>query len=71
MTIKKIKLSDNSRTHQECCGKSNDCIQFREYGKNQSITEYIVSLTNCSDTVSTNLTLTDSREQCYKTQTDT
>ena len=46
-------------TDQESGSQSNDSVKFREYGKNQCITKHVVSLADSSDTVCTNLSLTD------------
>ena len=59
------------RAHQEDAGQSYDSVKLREYGKDQSLAEYVVTLSDTCNTVSTNLTLTDSREQTYDTQCQT
>ena len=60
-----------SRTHQEHTSQSYDSVELREYGKNQSLAEYVVTLCDTGNTVSAYLTLTDSREQTYNTQSQT
>ena len=76
MRVQKYALSlrKNLRectTDQEGSSQSNDSVKFREYGKNQCITKHVVSLADSCDTVCTNLSLTDSREQCNQSQSNT
>ena len=58
-----IALGGQRTTDQEGSSQSYDSIKFREYSKNQRIAEHIMSLSDSSDTIGTNLSLTDSREQ--------
>jgi hypothetical protein len=46
--------------HQEDAGQSYDSVKLGEYGQNQSLAEYVVTLSDTGNTVSANLTLTDS-----------
>lgn len=61
----------------ECVGCQNqyqeaeDSVELGEYGQYHGCTESIVTCTDGADTVSTNLSLTDSREQGNQTQCQT
>ena len=57
--------------HQEDAGQSYDSVQLREYGQDQGLAEYVMSLCDACNTVGANLALTDSREQTYYTQCQT
>ena len=37
------RLSCNGTADHKCCGKTEDSVQLGEYGKNKSVTEYVVS----------------------------
>ena len=60
-----------STTNQESSSQSYDCIKFREYSKDQCITEHVVTLTDSSDTIGTNLSLADRWEQSNQSQSNT
>lgn len=57
----------NCTVDKECRCKRYNCVKLREYRKNKRITKNIVTGTNGSNTICTNLSLTNSREQTNHT----
>ncbi len=64
----KYSLCSQCATNQESRSQSYDSVKFGEYGENQRIAEYVVSLADSGDTVGANLSLTDSGEQRDQSQ---
>ena len=59
-------LCRNQSGNQNQYQQSQDGIQFREHGQYHRSTEHVITATDCHDTVSTYLSLTDSREESYQ-----
>ena len=55
----------------QCCNESQDSIELRERSVDHCVSLYVVALSDALDTVSTNLTLTDSRVETYYTYSQT
>ena len=58
--IGSCSLESSSLAHEEHACEGNDGVELGEYGEDQRLAEYVVTLGDAGDTVSTNLTLTDS-----------
>lgn len=56
--------------YKECSNECKDCVELGERSVNHSICLHIVTLSHTNDTICTNLTLTNSREEAYKTYTE-
>ena len=59
-----MRFLHNGSTHKtrykECNSNGNNCIELGEYGQKKGFTHNIVTATDCSNTVGTNLALTNS-----------
>ncbi len=60
-------LDCKSLAYEEYRSNTEDCVKFRECYENQSVSEYIVSVSDGGDTVGGKLTLADGTQKTYQT----